>query len=251
MPRLLMWDCETSPIISYNWGIYDQTAIEVIEDTQILCFAYKWFGDRRTRVIGQDDFKSYKPGLNNDKHVIEALRGLFDEADVVIAHNGNSFDQKIAQARMMHYDLDPPTPYKQIDTKLVARRYGRFTSNKLDHLNKGFGFEGKIETGGFATWKGCLAGDPKSWAKMKRYNKKDVDELEKLYLRLRPWISNHPHIGILKAEREACPNCGGITLVKNGSYTSRVGRYQVWRCQTCRAHPRSRLADKTEKPAYV
>lgn len=208
MSKILLYDIETSPLITYAWQIYEADAIEVIEDTQILCFAYKWLDTKTIKVIGQDDFKSYKPGVNNDINVVKALRDLFDEADVVIAHNGDQFDQKICQARMMIHGLKPPSPYKQIDTKKVAKRYGRFTSNKLDHLNKGFGYSGKIETGGFATWKGCMAGVKSSWNKMKRYNKMDVRELELLYLHMRPWIQNHPNRAALDENPIACPNCG-------------------------------------------
>ena len=50
-PRILIYDIETSPIISYNWGIWEQNAIEVIEDWQILCFAYKWLDEKKTHIV--------------------------------------------------------------------------------------------------------------------------------------------------------------------------------------------------------
>src|ERR1700756_3123121 len=96
--RILLYDIETSPLITYAWQIYEANAIKVIKDTQILCFAYKWLDEKRVHVVGQDDFKSFKPGVNNDKDVVKALWKLFDEAEVVIAHNGNQFDQKIVQS---------------------------------------------------------------------------------------------------------------------------------------------------------
>lgn len=229
--RILLWDCETSPLITYSWGIWEANAIKVIKDTQILCFAYKWLGDKTVKVIGQDDFKSYKPGVNDDKHVVKAIWELFNEADVVIAHNGNSFDQKLAQARMMVHQLPPPAPYKQIDTKLVARRYARFTSNKLDDLGLALSLGQKLETGGFATWEGCLAGQQSAWNKMKKYNKQDVALLEQVYLRLRPWISTHP--AVEQADIPVCPRCGSSKLQSRGyriNSTTRTKRYQCSNC---------------------
>ena len=252
MSRILLYDLETSPIVSYNWGIWEQNAIEVIEDWQILCFAYKWLDEKKIQIVSQDDMKGYKPGANNDKAVVKVLRDLFNEADIIIAHNGNSFDQKKSQARMMYHKLDPPSPYKQIDTKQVAKRYGAFTSNKLDYLNRAFGFEGKIDTGGFATWKGCLAGDKKAWARMKKYNKKDVEELEKLYLFLRPWIQNHPNQANLDNRPAACPKCGVAGKMQSrGVAHNNTSTYPRYQCLACGGWSRGRQQEKKQKVDYV
>lgn len=249
--RVLLYDIETSPLIIYSWGIWETNAIKVIKESQILCFAYKWLDEKKVHTIGQDDFKSHKPGLNNDKDVVQALRDLFDEADVVIAHNGNSFDQKICQARMMKHNLAPPSPYKQIDTKLVAKRFGRFESNKLDDLGKTFSIGQKLETGGFATWEGCMAGDKKSWKKMKKYNKQDVVLLEEVYLRLRPWIVNHPGMNMLNEDSDGCPKCGSHKLQKRGFRITGTNVYQQVQCQACGGWSRLRLSDKSIKPTFV
>lgn len=250
--KTLLYDIETSPLVTYAWGIWEQNAIEVIDDWQMLCFAYKWLDQKKIHIVSQDDFKGYKPGVNDDKEVVKVLRDLFDEADVIIAHNGNSFDQKKSQARMMYHDLAPPSPYKQIDTKQVAKRYGAFTSNKLDYLNRTFGFEGKIDTGGFATWKGCMAGDKKAWARMKKYNKKDVEELEKLYLYLRPWIQNHPNQANIDQKPEACPKCGVQGKMQSrGKAMTNTSVYPRYQCLACGGWSRGRKQDKTEKPEFV
>lgn len=251
-PKILLYDIETSPLITYAWQIYEADAIKVIKDSQMLCFAYKWLGDKSVRVVGQDDFKSYKPGINDDKNVVKTLRDLFDEAEVVIAHNGNSFDQKISQARMMVNGLAPPSPYRQIDTKVVAKRYGRFTSNKLDDLGKALGLGQKLDTGGFKIWEGCMAGDEKSWRTMKRYNKQDVVLLEQLYLRLRPWVQNHPGLNVLQNRPDACPKCGSPRLTMQGQRRTNTTTYQQYKCLDCLGWCSSRLADKLiPKPVYV
>lgn len=229
-PKVLIYDIESSPIISYNWGIYEQNAIEVIEDWQILCFAYKWLGEKKVYVVSQDDFKGYKPGVNNDLNVVRALHALFDEADVVIAHNAVAFDNKKSHARMITHGMKPPSPYKTIDTLKIARKYAGFTSNKLDDIGQKLGQGKKLETGGFKIWKGCLLGDSRSWSIMKKYNKQDVILLEKVYLKLRPWIDNHPGMNL----QESCPKCGKGPLQRRGTPKSvKTGTYQRYQCQSC------------------
>lgn len=252
-PKILLWDCETSPLITYAWQIWEANAIKIIKDTQMLCFAWKWLGDKKVQVVGQDDLKGYKPGVNDDTALIKALWALFDEADVIIAHNGVSFDTKVAQARMMVRGLKPPSPFKQIDTKTIAKKYGRFTSNKLDDLGKALSLGQKLDTGGFATWEGCLAGDKKAWAKMKRYNKQDVSLLEELYLRFRPWIDNHPALNVLTGKPESCKNCGGTKIYAGMKYrATNTNLYQYFRCADCGANLKSRIPEKiNERPNYV
>lgn len=250
-PKILLYDIETSPLLTYTWGIYEQNAIKVLEDFKILCFAYKWLGESKVHVVAQNDFKGYKPGVNEDSAVVRALHGLFEEADVVIAHNGDSFDQKKAQARMIVHGLTPPAPYKQIDTKKVAKRYARFDSNKLDDLARQLGLERKGETGGFETWEGCMAGDNKAWKKMKQYNKQDVTVLEEVYLKLRPWIRNHPAMNLLTNRLGACPTCGEGPLQRRGYTTpTRTGVRQRFVCTKCGAWGSSRLTEN-RKPEYV
>jgi hypothetical protein len=236
MSKILLYDLETSYIITREkkWGLYDENPLnrEIIEDMQILCFAYKWLGEDKVKVISQDDFPSYVPGVNNDFMVVAALYQLFSEADIVIAHNGDQFDQRKTNARLAIRGFDPPSNYFQVDTKKVAKRYFGFTSNKLSDLAIALGLDHKADAGGLSTWDGCLAGDPKAWKHMKEYNKQDVKVLEQIYLKLRPWIVNHPNIGLIDNEDpDLCENCGSDKLIRRGTrYTSRR-RYQRLRCE--------------------
>lgn len=232
-PRILCYDIETSPIISYNWGIWEQNAIEIIEDWQILSVAYRWLGEKKVYCVAQCDFPNYKPGVNNDTNVVKFMHGLFNEADIVVAHNGDSFDAKKARSRMLIRGLQPPSPYKQIDTKLIAKRVGAFTSNRLKDLANDLDIARKGDPGGFETWKGCLMGNPRAWARMKRYNKLDIPPLEELYLRLRPWMTNHPSVAILSDKPDGCPKCGHTVLQSRGSSVTSTGKKQRYQCQGC------------------
>lgn len=253
--KVLIYDIETSPIIGYTWGVWQTDVIDILEDWQVLSVAWKWLGDKKVYCIGQDDFKDYVAGMNNDIHVVEKIHELFDQADVVVAHNGNSFDQKKSQARMMVHGMQPPSPYKQIDTKLVAKRFANFTRNNLKHLVNDLQTDNrKGDPGGFRTWQGCLAGDKKSWSQMKKYNKMDITSLEDLYLRFLPWISNHPNIGRIEGRIDVCPKCGSDKLQQRGFRITNVSKFRRAQCQNCGGWCSNRVSEnnKTDtKPTYT
>jgi hypothetical protein len=92
----------------------------------------------------------------------------------------------------------------------------------------------KADTGGFKTWAGCIKGDPDAWATMKRYNKQDVDILEQLYLRLRPWSKTHPNLATLGNRPSACPKCGSEEGMTRWGYTyTGVARRVRYKCKSC------------------
>lgn len=253
--KILIYDIETSPIIGYTWGVWQTDVIQIKEDWQILTVAWKWLGEKKVHCYGQDDFKGYTPGVNNDKKLVELIHELFNEADIVIAHNGNSFDQKKVQARMMIHGMSPPSPYKQIDTKLIAKRYAAFSRNNLKWLAKDFDVAQKGDPGGFETWEGCLAGDKKAWNRMKKYNKQDIPPLEDIYLRFLPWISNHPNIARITDNSAVCPKCGSDKgFQRRGFAHTNVGKAQRYQCKNCRGWVQSRQKfgkNEDVKPTYV
>lgn len=232
--RILLFDIETMANLAFVWGKYEQNVIQYEREWFMLSFAYKWLGEKTTYVKSLPDFRGYTKDKKNDKALVQALWSLFDEADIIIAHNGNSFDIKKANAKFIEHGLKPPSPYKQIDTKLVARRYFNFNSNKLDDLANILGLGRKIDTGGFELWMDCVAGKKNAWRKMCTYNKHDVVLLEKVYLKLRSWMVNHPHVGVLSDEKEACPSCGKHSLQRRG-YAIRGNKTRVRRlqCTSC------------------
>ena len=151
---------------------------------------------------------------------------------------------------MMVWGLTPPSPYKQIDTKKVLKKYGRFSKNNLNNICTQFGFGGKMEHEGWALWKKVLMGEKKAWKTMKEYNKKDVELEEKLYLRLRPWIQNHPSVALIGDMPEACPKCAGEKFRRGGFTYTQTGRRKRYQCLSCGGWVSGRLIGG-EKPDYI
>lgn len=231
--RTLIFDIETMPNLARVWGKWEQTTIWNERNWYLWSFSYKWLGEGNVQHVKLPDFPLYKKDKYNDLSLTSALWQLFDEADIIIAHNGNAFDLKKVRTLFVKHRLPPPEPYKQIDTKLVAKRYFNFDSNSLKDLAEYLGLNKKMETGGYELWRGCENGDKKSWKTMERYNNQDVKVLEELYLTMLPYMDNHPNIALLKGELEACPNCGSLNVQKRGFALTRVSKKQRIQCRDC------------------
>lgn len=239
--RILLYDIETSPLICYTWGLWNQNAAMLKEDWKLLTVAYKWLNGGAVKGLSRLDYRS-------EKDMVKAVWSLFDEADVIIAHNGNSFDQKKMNAKFMEHGLTPPAPYKQLDTKIILKRYARFTSNSLDPICNKMGMGRKVKHDGIELWDACMQGNRKAYKTMMKYNKQDVVLLEKLYLRLRPWIDNHPNVSPTK---RACPKCGSDRLKSHGIQRNKTTSYRRLLCKRCGGFSRERVAIKEDKPEIV
>jgi uncharacterized protein YprB with RNaseH-like and TPR domain len=233
--KILLFDIETTPLISYTWGIWEQDVIEVKEEWYMLCFAYKWLGEKKTHVVGLPDFKGYKKDMKDDYHVVKKLHELFEQAEVIIAHNGDAFDIKKANSRFIFHGMDPTHPFKTIDTLKLARNRFKFDSNKLDYLGQILKLGRKLPHTGKHLWFGCMEGHLPSWKLMKAYNIQDVVLLEKVYLKLRGWANGGPNMNMVFGTVFNCPKCGSSHMKKNGwRYTNTV-YYQRYQCFNCRA----------------
>lgn len=248
-PKILVMDIETSPNLGYVWGKWEQDVIEFVDEWHVLSFAYKWLGETQTRCVALSDFKRYKTHPEDDSCVVGALKALLDEADVVVAHNGDRFDIKKVNARLAYHGMGPTRPYKTVDTLKVAKKYFAFNSNKLDDLGEYLGLGRKVKHEGFGLWLSCMQGDTKAWKRMKAYNIQDVILLEKLYYKLLPWMSQHPNLAMY--DSMACPKCGKNCLTKNGIRTTQTTQYQQMICTNCGGYARATVAMKIDKPLFT
>lgn len=229
--KVLFLDIETSPNLAYVWGKWQQDVIAYKEEWQILSYAYKWQGTSKISCTSQRTL-----GSTSDKEVVKSLWKLLNSADIVIAHNGDVFDLKKANARFLFYKLPPTRKYASIDTLKIVRKYSKFNSNKLNDLAEHLGLVGKLKHPGFAMWLGCMAGEVKSWTLMEKYNKRDVYVLEELYLWLRPWIERHPSIALIEGVPGGCNKCVSSVFTKDGFNYTATAKKQVWRCSGCGGH---------------
>lgn len=232
-PRVLLYDLETSPYVGFTWGKWEQNVIQFVSERQIISFAWKWLGEKDVHVCSLPDFKGYKKDPKNNKELVRKLHSLFEEADINVGHNVVEFDDKVSNTDFLLHGLPPPPPHKCVDTLKVLRSKFAFSSNKLDDACGRLNLGRKVKHAGFEMWLGCLNGDPKSWAMLREYNKGDVLLLEKLYLKLRPWMTNHPSMIPTDRAIFSCPRCESKNLHCRGWVRTLPGDKQRLQCQDC------------------
>lgn len=232
-PKILLIDIETAPLRAYIWQKEvwgaNVSSERVISEWFMLTWAAKWlFSDEivSMKLTGEEAKKE------NDSRLIRELWQLLDTADIVIAHNGIRFDSPNISTRFLLNGLPPCKPYRQIDTMLVARKQFGFTHNNLNGLAKLFGLDLKIETK-FELWSRCLNGEDSALLEMEIYNRHDTELLEQVYLKLRPWIKNHPNVNTYTEDTNmVCAVCGSKNLVEtNNFYYTNLGKYPIYKCE--------------------
>lgn len=235
-------DIETAPLEVYSWGLWDVNVAlnQIITEWSLLSFAAKRL-DKKT-VLYRDN--RGQKNTRDDKGLMLGLWTVLDEADIIIAQNGKKFDIKKINARFAMLGFDPPSPYRVIDTVQVARQNFGFTSNKLEWLSKYLTPTKKSQHKkfpGFELWTECLKDNTDAWKEMQRYNIADVIATEELYLKLRPWITNHPNVSAFtNSEILACPKCGSKDVQKRGHTFTNVAKYARMRCNSCKGWSRGR-----------
>lgn len=236
-PKILIYDLETSPILGYVWGLWKTNVIEVVEDWYLLSVAWQWFGEDEVH------FARKSKQMGNDRALTKTVWDLFDEADIVVAQNGDRFDQPKAWAKFIQYDLGPPSHYQEIDTLKMARKHG-FTSKSLDNLAKRLGIGKKLPHQGKNTWLGCIAEDEAAWKTMEEYNKHDVWLLNELWERLAPYSDVKPNMQHWSGSHTCVnPRCGSDNLIRRGVRRTHAQEYQQYQCKDCRKYSRALLAD--------
>jgi len=242
MAKILCLDIETAPNKVYSWGVYEQNIgiNQIIEYQYGLCWCAKWVGKPYVYSDSIIDYPGYfKQNPTSDLKIALSVRPFLEEANIVVAHNGDEFDIKWLNAMFIKHRLPPIQSYRTVDTKKAVKSIARFVSNKLDSLCRELEIGRKTEHEGFDMWVKCMAGDKKAFAKMLQYCKNDVRMLEKLYLETRPYMRNHPNV-LIYDEISGCVTCGSSNIKKVGlAYTSNRA-YQRFRCIDCGRNMRSR-----------
>jgi len=253
-PRLLYFDIETAPVVTYTWGAYKRfiNPDDIIEDWFIMGWAAKWVcsSSMFSYVVNTKEVKKC-----DDSRILKPLWDLFNQADIIVGHNSDKFDIKRMNWRWAMHDYKPPKPYRTVDTLKAAKSVWGATSNKLDYLTKNLGLNGKLETQK-GLFKKCKEGNAEALRELRKYNEIDVLEGESLYLKVRPWMKNHPNMGLYyETDTARCKNCGSTDLIIDEMETVKTGvnSYFCWTCVPCGANGRTPEAaiDKDKRAALM
>ena len=241
--KILLLDIETSPLCVLSWGLWEQNIRPeaILQDWHMLSWSAKWlFHDD---VVG-DVLVSEEAKSHDDSRITKSIWELMDSDDILFFHNGDRFDLKRLNTRFLFNGLSPVSHCRSVDTLKIAKESFNFSSNSLDYINQFLGLPQKEKTD-FSLWKKAYFGESDALKKMLLYNKNDVEILEDLFLKMRPYIKNFPNMNLWSEESiSVCPNCGSSELdwgIK--PYYTFTGRYKGFRCLNCGAIGRSRFSD--------
>ena len=226
-PRLLTIDIETAPNLAWVWGLFKQNiGINQIEKPgRVLCFAARWHGEKETIFHSE-----HKGGR---ERMVKAAHRLMAEADGIVGWNSQRFDTRWLNKEHKEHGLRRVSGYRQVDLMRAVKKYQYQPSYKLDYNARFLGIGGKVETGGFELWRGCMEGDRESWKLMEEYNRHDTELTDEVLTDMRQggWVTSLPNMSILGGD--VCPSCGSHKLQADGYHTTQTRRYQKWVCLDC------------------
>jgi len=114
--KVIFWDVETSPALVWTFQTYKpRISHEFVEKPwSILCVCWRVQGERKVHSLSLTDYpKTYKNDYLDDYELCRDLREVLQDADVLVAHNGDKFDLKMFNARLMYHGLEPLSHYIQ------------------------------------------------------------------------------------------------------------------------------------------
>lgn len=222
--KRMFFDIETSYSIGWFWNPAFNTTIsynQVIKYPAIICICWKWEGSKKVH--------SLEWNKGEDKQMLKKFLKELNEADEVIGHNGDRFDLKWIRTRYLYHGWESIPEIKSLDTLKIARNKFKFPSNRLDAIGQYLGVGGKMDIGGIQLWHDIIQKNSKSaMNKMVKYCKRDVELLEKVFLKMQGYSKPKTHIGVFAGEgKESCPYCACTDYKLNNRRVSTTGIVRI------------------------
>lgn len=212
--KRLFFDIETSPNIVYSWRIGYNLSItpdNIIDERKIICISYKWENEDQIHSLKWDENQC-------DRQMLIDFVKVANQADELIAHNGDRFDIKWIRTRCIYHRVPMLPSYRTLDTLKKAKSGFNFNSNKLDYIAKFLGVGAKISHSGFDMWVKVMKGDEEAMDEMVNYCNGDIVLLQDVFLTMLNYMKTNTHVGVLNNNlKYSCPTCGGEhpVLLKN------------------------------------
>jgi hypothetical protein len=212
--KRLFFDIETSPNIVYAWRIgynLNITPENIIDERKIICISYKWENEDKIHTLTWDKNQC-------DKKMLIDFVKVANQADELIAHNGDRFDIKWIRTRCIFHRVPIFPHYRTLDTLKKAKSGFNFNSNKLDYIAQFLGVGAKVKHSGFDMWVQVMKGSKDAMKEMVHYCEGDIIVLEDVFLTMQNYIKPNTHVGVLNNNlKYSCPCCGSeqVELIKN------------------------------------
>lgn len=200
---------------------------QIKEPNKIIMIAWKWEGEKETHLETWD-------AKQDDSNLVANFQKVAEDADIVIAHNGENFDFRHIAARLAYHSAAPLYIQNSEDTFRLIKRKLALPAYSLDYLGEYFGLGRKMSTGGLDLWIDVIEKKSKrAILKMSKYCRQDVILLEKVYNRVYNYVDHKGNYGVLNIGNEVCPHCGSPDIQKRGTRKSKVSIRQTYSCNFC------------------
>lgn len=230
-PRVLYLDIETSPLEGWFWGIGHKVSLSydnITKESKIICICWKWGGEKR---IHYADWGTQK---QDDRSLLQKFVKVLRQADIVVGHNGDNFDLKIINTRLLYHRLPPAGKLPSEDTLKQLRRTFRLSSNRLDAVGRFLSLGRKLHTD-YKLWTAVVKHKDKTAFKhMLSYCAQDVRLLEHIHKTISPYVEHKINAAVvLQRPRIACDACGSLnTKVHDYRAYGQTPSQRRW-CKDC------------------
>lgn len=268
-PNILYLDVETSQALGGFFGLYDQNIgfNNVIQDWFMISAQWSWNDEEEINTVsvldGKEKLEEYTylseqirkcleiknayKSLNkiqglikkfheikiDDRNVLTTIKDVIDSADIVVTHNGDKFDIKKINARIISLGIEPLSYINSIDTLKEARKVAKFSSNKLGDLCNILGLNvKKLTVEEPNAWIRATQGDEKAIASIVKYGEGDIPTLRNVYKKLKPYMKGNTFIQHFN-DSHTCAHCGSSNIVEDKLKYTKTNAKITMKCLAC------------------
>ena len=211
-PKILALDCETSHLRA-DFGT-------------LLCWGYKWVGEKRISVPSLLDFPGKSP--IDDRALLKEAHRVMSGADAYLTYYGKGFDLPFLQAKFLEYGMPMLPPVPHIDIYFTVKSNLSLSRKSLANVSEFLNLKAKKTPVAGRIWKRAMVGDRGAMRYIVSHCRADIALLEEAYYRLRPLIRLHPRRG-----PDGCRTCGGHVIRDKIRYSAAGVMKVQYVCTKC------------------
>lgn len=153
----------------------------------ILCAGFKTLGSP-PEVIRIDDSPNYRKALWDDRWVIEQILKRLENVDIIVTYYGEKFDLPFLRTRLIRWGMPPLPRIFHIDLYTIPKRELLLHNNRLNTISIFLRGESDKTSLNPEIWIRASHGDREAMDYIVDHCRRDVEELESAFLRLKPII---------------------------------------------------------------
>jgi hypothetical protein len=208
------------------------------KDKSLMCFAYAWQHEKKVKLCSVlDNTERFINDHYDDYELCLKLKELFEEADIVVAYNGDRFDWKFFQWRCAVNGITAPRKPIMFDPFKVVKSEFLPTARGLGDVALALGLSMKAY---MPDQNKCASGCALTIGKTGEYCKDDIPPMIDIFefLLFNGYIRKGLKINSILGNNDLCISCGMDEFVDDGYDYTPKSRYELKKCVTCNTSQR-------------